>query len=61
MHRPPASPVESPIRLPPCAPRPPTLWRRLHPEQQRQLAHLVAELLRRRWPATFGQEVAHDE
>jgi hypothetical protein len=61
MHQPPASLVESITRLPPCSPRPPTLWRRLHPEQQRQLAQLVAELLRRRWHAASSQEVGRDE
>ena len=48
MSQPPMAPPPQPRRSPDgTATRPPPLWPQLAPEAQRQLAQLVAELLRR--------------
>ena len=55
-----------PVGLPPQYPPevrslPPPLWPHLPGDHQRQLAQLVAELLRRRWPARPSEEEPADE
>ena len=63
MHQPPAPPpTPMPVRDLPgetLAGRPPPIWPHLTPEHQRQLAQIVAELLRR--ARDQQQEGRHDD
>lgn len=57
-HHEPALPQLPP---PPLRPPPPPLWTALAREHQRQLAQIVAELVRRQWQARLREEGISDE
>jgi len=54
-------PVELPPQYPPGVCSLPPLWPHLPDDHQRQLAQLVAEILRRRWPTRPSEEEPADE
>jgi len=57
-HREPALPQGPP---PPVRPPVPPLWTALPREHQRQLAQIVADLVRRQWQARVREEESRDE